>query len=798
MAVEVDSLQIKIKADARTASNALDALRKSLASLSEAVGNGKGLKGITKLADSLSALGEAKKNVRAFSTGVKSMTDTMDNSVKSMNKFNAAVMDTVMMAGTAAGQMRDIGLSTEQLTQTANAAAMVELTEALNNLSEKMGKTDEKAKKTVSTMKQLEKVAKPISKAFSKIISPITNFISSLKRIAFYRFIRTVLKNITAAVKEGLTNLEAYSREVGTEFAPAVDNLRQHILLLKNSFATALRPVIEAILPTIIQLVDWFSKLADFAAQVFSVLTGKVDNNGRYTKAVLSDLEQSNKQAKELRRTLLGFDEINRLDGDTGSGEQQSAGLMFTQADVSDKAVTTAEKIKEIFGKIKDFVKSIDWATVGKVVAAIAGIVAGAKIATGVSKVVGFVKSLFEIVKKIWPVITSIVKAIGPVGGIVIAIVAAFAIWGDKIAAFFNNLQVKGNKVFDWIDEKLQFSKGLTAINEFQRTIFNLVTETIGTVASMVYKLFHGDFKGALKDLVHLVATIIKGIIQLVVGFANIFLGIVDDIIYYAKIAAQFIWNKAIVPVVNAVATVFAKIKVAVHNAVVDLKIGIQKVIKWILEKVNDLLLGPLQKTINSAIVTWNDIFGTDLKPISLTIDTTKFDEKVEELEKTKLPPITETVQLAAEWTNKIERLGLEIDATGLYNAIDTVERKLNNAIDGIGRKIATIGGGSGGTGNRDFTKTYATAFASGGFPSAGSLFIAGEAGPELVANFGGQTGVWNSDQMAQALYNAVSAALAANPQGGDIYLDGEVIYRNTVRRNNNQVRSTGRSALLT
>ena len=50
---------------------------------------------------------------------------------------------------------------------------------------------------------------------------------------------------------------------------------------------------------------------------------------------------------------------------------------------------------------------------------------------------------------------------------------------------------------------------------------------------------------------------------------------------------------------------------------------------------------------------------------------------------------------------------------------------------------------------------------------------------------------------MAAAIYEAMSAALANNPSGGDIYLDGEVIYQNTVRRNNNTVRSTGRSALL-
>ena len=682
------------------------------------------------------------------------------------------------------------------------SASTKDAVDALNQLKKALsGLTNQtkEAKKAEDSISEstggLKDVADSISNAFSKAVAPITKFIKAIGRIALYRAIRTAIKNISSAIREGLTNLKAYSAEVGTEFSPAVDNLRRHVLLLKNSFATALRPVIEAILPTIIQLVDWFSKLADFAAQVFSILTGKVDSNGRYTKAVLSDLEQSNKQAKELRRTLLGFDEINRLDGDTGSGQQQSAGLMFTQADVSPEAVTMAEKLQTIFGKVKEFIKSIDWSTVLKVLGVIGGIIAGAKIATGISKVVGFVKSLWTIVKKIWPIIKSIVGGISPVAGIVIAIVAAFALWGDKISEFFENIRTKGNKVFDWIDEKVKFSSALSAINDVQRSIWNMVTGTIGKLASAVYKLFHGDFKGALKDLVSLIATVIKGIIGIVVGLANVVLGIVDDIIYYAKVAAQFIWNKAIVPIVNGIATAFAKVKVAVHNAVVDLKIGIQQVLKWIVEKVNTLCLEPLTKTINAAIVVWNKVMKDDIKPIDLTVDTTQFDDKIDELKETKLPPITETVQVAAEWTGQIEKLGLNIDTTGIYNAIDNVEKKLNNAIDRIGKKAGTVGGGGGGG-------KFATVamYASGGFPTAGSLFLAGEngAGPEFVGNVNGQTGVWNSDQLVNAMFTAFSSALAANPSGGDIYLDGEVIYKNTVRRNNNQVRSTGRSALLT
>lgn len=42
--------------------------------------------------------------------------------------------------------------------------------------------------------------------------------------------------------------------------------------------------------------------------------------------------------------------------------------------------------------------------------------------------------------------------------------------------------------------------------------------------------------------------------------------------------------------------------------------------------------------------------------------------------------------------------------------------------------------------------------FASGGFPTVGSMFIAGEAGAEFVGNIGGRTGVVNTDQMAESV----------------------------------------------
>ena len=77
---------------------------------------------------------------------------------------------------------------------------------------------------------------------------------------------------------------------------------------------------------------------------------------------------------------------------------------------------------------------------------------------------------------------------------------------------------------------------------------------------------------------------------------------------------------------------------------------------------------------------------------------------------------------------------------------------------------------------------------ADGGIVNSGQLFIAREAGPELVANIGGRTAVANNDQIVESVsagvYQAVIAALGSgSDEGGEtqivINLDGEKIYEN-------------------
>lgn len=76
--------------------------------------------------------------------------------------------------------------------------------------------------------------------------------------------------------------------------------------------------------------------------------------------------------------------------------------------------------------------------------------------------------------------------------------------------------------------------------------------------------------------------------------------------------------------------------------------------------------------------------------------------------------------------------------------------------------------------------------YAQGGLPDKGTLFVAGEAGAEMVYNNpNGQSGVANVQQIQQAMYNAL-VAYGETHKGDntiEVYLDGEVVYRNTTSK---------------
>lgn len=155
-----------------------------------------------------------------------------------------------------------------------------------------------------------------IGRKFKAASEKAGQFISSIKRIAMYRAIRSILKAITEGFEEGRKNLYYYSQAVGTDFAPSMDKAATAALYFKNSIGAATAPLTNYLVPMIDKAVDHIVELIN----KFNELTAVLTKQSTWTKAIKypttwqDSLEDAEKSAKKLKSTMLGFDELNIIE----------------------------------------------------------------------------------------------------------------------------------------------------------------------------------------------------------------------------------------------------------------------------------------------------------------------------------------------------------------------------------------------------------------------------------------------------------------------------------------------------
>ena len=211
---------------------------------------------------------------------------------------------------------------------------------------------------------QTEKAGKGITyfaDEVKKSKTPLDNFIASLKRIAFYRIIRGIIKSITQALQEGLEKAYLFSAGMtgeGARFAAAMDRIKSAGNQMKGQLGAAFIALLTAVEPILISLINLVTKAADAISQLLSAFTGKTYLKANATAAQFADtMARGGAAAKEWKNQLLGFDEINRLNepssGGGGGGSNPLAGFAMEDTPISEFWLGMADKLRPIIDDIK-------------------------------------------------------------------------------------------------------------------------------------------------------------------------------------------------------------------------------------------------------------------------------------------------------------------------------------------------------------------------------------------------------------------------------------------------------------
>lgn len=171
-----------------------------------------------------------------------------------------------------------------------------------------------------------------------KAINSFHGLFASIQRIAFYRAIRSAIKYITAGFKEGMENLYNWSNAVNKNFANTMDSLATSSQYLKNSLAAMASPLITALAPAIDFVVEKLVDMFNLVNQFFSLLSGKTTYTAaKKVATVWNDATQKTKKgakeaADEIKKTILAFDEINKLNDPNKSSSGTSDSTSGTPA----------------------------------------------------------------------------------------------------------------------------------------------------------------------------------------------------------------------------------------------------------------------------------------------------------------------------------------------------------------------------------------------------------------------------------------------------------------------------------
>lgn len=132
----------------------------------------------------------------------------------------------------------------------------------------------------------------------------------------------------------GIRTAYSFIRGTISQITQQDQTLANQIEYIKFAIGTAIKPIVEFILNTVYKIIG-------VVGGIIKAITGI----NIFSKATANNFKNANNQAKSLKRTLAGFDEMNVLNSDGTVG----VGIKFDVPDITEEINSWGDKIKKWF-----------------------------------------------------------------------------------------------------------------------------------------------------------------------------------------------------------------------------------------------------------------------------------------------------------------------------------------------------------------------------------------------------------------------------------------------------------------
>ena len=545
--------------------------------------------------------------------------------------------------------------------------------------------------------------------------------------------------------------------------------LSAQVQILARNFGAILLPVINAVVPVLTAIVKKLQQAIIAVASFFHLsiekyfvddLENKVDYSsitgaGDAIDDAADSTQKASAAAKEWKKQLMGFDEINNIspqsDSSSGSGSGTGAGG-GSVPDLSGigaynffdgMAASNVNDVMQAFDKLGTVLDNFGFLRFAQKFSKGAGMFSKdsaivVKVTEGLKKAFGNLKDALKFEKLFaeGSPLASLAKRLAPAGEAVSKVLSPVMKFGSKVAEGLKVAIKPGEAFFKTFDKLKPIMEGVSKLSPFSGLLKGAgkAIPVLGDILIII-------------DLVKFAIEVVKNAMDKLEGSEAL-----------AKIKENF------ERIGTAIANVFGcanleELGDKLVDIFGDLLVGAIEAFSWALDAVTPII---------EDVCGWlKDVWDTGCEVFNWLGDAAW------NAWQTITDAFWNTYDFIGDVFNAIGDA-----AWGVWGAITDAFWSVASAVKDVFNTIAHLWNNSIGQlrwrvpswvpwlgGNYIGAPTIPYWYANGGFPESGQMFIARESGPEMVGTMGGRTAVANNDQIVQGIAGGVSSAMVGQNQ---------------------------------